>query len=97
MAKGYLVARVAVHDEDRYADYRAGTEATLTPYGGRFIVRGGRTECVEGTWDQGRTVVIEFPSFEQAKAWYESDAYQQLARIRHEASTGDFVLVEGIS
>jgi uncharacterized protein (DUF1330 family) len=97
MAKGYLIGRIAVHDEERYGDYRTGTEATLTPYGGHFIVRGGQTECVEGEWDQGRTVVIEFPSFEQAKAWYRSEAYQQLARIRHEASTGDLVLVEGIA
>jgi uncharacterized protein (DUF1330 family) len=97
MAKGYVIGRIAVHDEERYAGYRNGTEATLTPYGGHFIVRGGQTECVEGTWDQGRTVIIEFPSFEQAKAWYESDTYQQLAATRHAASTGDLVLVEGVA
>jgi uncharacterized protein (DUF1330 family) len=96
MPKGYAIVRVTIDDEDRYADYRAGTQASLEPHGGRFIVRGGATECVEGTWDAGRTVVIEFPSIEDARAWYHGDAYQQLARIRREASTADFVLVEGV-
>jgi uncharacterized protein (DUF1330 family) len=97
MAKGYLVARVAVHDEDRYAEYAARTQAALEPFGGRFVVRGGRSKCVEGSWDFGRTVVIEFPSFEQAEAWYESDDYQRLIPIRQGASSGDFVLVAGVA
>jgi uncharacterized protein (DUF1330 family) len=97
MPKGYAIVRVTIHDEDRYAEYRAGTEASLEPYEGRFIVRGGATECVEGSWDAQRTVVIEFPSIEQARAWYHGDAYQQLAAIRRDASTADFVLVEGVA
>jgi uncharacterized protein (DUF1330 family) len=94
--KGYAIACVTIHDEDRYADYRAGTQASLEPYEGRFIVRGGPTECVEGSWDAQRTVVIEFPSIDQARAWFHSDAYQQLSAIRREASTADIVLVEGV-
>jgi uncharacterized protein (DUF1330 family) len=96
MAKGYAIVRVRISDEDRYADYRAGTLDSLEPYEGRFIVRGGATEVVEGSWDVDRTVVIEFPSIEQARAWYHGDGYQQLASIRREASTADFVLVEGV-
>ena len=96
MPKGYAIVRVSISDEDRYADYRSGTLASLEPFGGRFIVRGGATECVEGTWDADRTVVIEFPSLEQARSWYHSDGYQQLAAIRREASNADFVLVEGV-
>jgi uncharacterized protein (DUF1330 family) len=95
--KGYAIARVTISDEERYADYRSGTLASLEPYDGHFIVRGGTTECVEGSWDVDRTVVIEFPSMEQARAWYHSDGYQQLAAIRREASTADFVLVEGVA
>ncbi|TML03402.1 MAG: DUF1330 domain-containing protein, partial [Actinobacteria bacterium] len=68
MPKGYAIVRVSISDEDRYADYRSGTLASLEPFGGRFIVRGGATECVEGTWDADRTVVIEFPSLEQARS-----------------------------
>jgi uncharacterized protein (DUF1330 family) len=96
MSKGYAIVRVSISDEDRYADYRAGTVASLQPYEGRFIVRGGATECVEGSWDVDRTVVIEFPSIDQARAWYHSDGYQRLASIRREASAADFVLVEGV-
>jgi uncharacterized protein (DUF1330 family) len=96
MPRGYAIVRVNISDEARYADYRAGTVTSLEPYDGRFIVRGGATECVEGSWDVDRTVVIEFPSIDQARAWYHSDAYQQLASIRREASAADFVLVEGV-
>ena len=96
MPKGYAIVRVSISDHDRYAEYRAGTVASLQPYEGRFIVRGGATEVVEGAWDVDRTVVIEFPSLEQARAWYHGDGYQQLASIRREASTADFVLVEGV-
>jgi uncharacterized protein (DUF1330 family) len=96
MPKGYAIVRVSIHDDERYADYRAGTLDSLEPYEGRFIVRGGATECVEGSWDVDRTVVIEFPSMDQARAWYHGDGYQQLAAIRREASTADFVLVEGV-
>ena len=96
MPKGYVIACVDIHDEDRYADYRAGTVASLEPFEGRFIVRGGPTECVEGSWDAGRTVVIDFPSVEQARAWYGSDGYQEIAAIRREASTADIVVVEGV-
>jgi uncharacterized protein (DUF1330 family) len=96
MPKGYAIACVDISDEDRYADYRAGTVASLEPFEGRFIVRGGATECVEGSWDAQRTVVIEFPSIEQARGWFNSGAYQQLAAIRREASTADIVLVEGV-
>jgi uncharacterized protein (DUF1330 family) len=97
MARGYLIARVAVHDEARYKDYVADSAAALEPFGGRYLVRGGATECVEGSWDFWRTVVIEFPSLDQARAWYESGEYQRLAAIRQEASTGDFVLAEGVA
>ena len=96
MAKGYAIVLVNIDDEERYADYRAGTQASLDPHGGRFIVRGGAIECVEGTWDAQRTVVIEFPSIEDARAWYHGDGYQELAKIRREASTADLVLVEGV-
>ena len=96
MAKGYAIVRVNITDPEHYAVYRAGTEDSLKPYGGRFIVRGGATECVEGSWDAERTVVIEFPSIDQARAWYHGEAYQQLAAIRREASSADFVLVEGV-
>src|SRR5947208_10403862 len=96
MPKGYAIVRVSISDEDRYADYRSGTLASLEPFGGHFIVRGGATECVEGSWDADRTVVIEFPSIAQARPGYRSAAYQHPAPFRREPSSAAFVRVEGV-
>jgi uncharacterized protein (DUF1330 family) len=67
--KGYIIADVEIHDPEAYEDYRAVVPATLEPYGGRFIVRGGETEMLEGDWQPRRIVVLEFDSPEQARAW----------------------------
>jgi uncharacterized protein (DUF1330 family) len=91
----YIVGDVTVTDPDRYRDYSAHTESTLAPFGGRFIVRGGPSEVLEGAWEPGRLVVIEFPSAQAARDWYASDAYGAILPIRAEASTGTLVLVEG--
>jgi uncharacterized protein (DUF1330 family) len=91
----YIVGDVTVTDPDRYRDYSAHTESTLAPFGGRFIVRGGPSEVLEGAWEPGRLVVIEFPSAQAARDWYASDAYRAILPIRAEASTGTLVLVEG--
>jgi uncharacterized protein (DUF1330 family) len=91
----YIIGDVTVTDPERYSDYAAHTEASLEPFGGRFIVRGGPHEVVEGAWEPARLVVIEFPDADAARAWYASEAYQAIAPIRREASTGSLVLVEG--
>ena len=91
----YIVGDVDVTDPDRYKDYTAHTESTLQPFGGRFIVRGGAHETLEGAWKPARLVVIEFPDADAARAWYASDAYREIMPIRQEASTGSLVLVEG--
>ncbi len=91
----YIVGDVTVTDPDRYKAYAAPTESTLEPFGGRFIVRGGASEVLEGSWEPGRLVVIEFPSAQAARDWYASEHYQEILPIRHEASTGSLVLVEG--
>jgi uncharacterized protein (DUF1330 family) len=91
----YIIGDVTVTDPDRYKDYAAHTEASLAPFGGRFIARGGPSEVLEGSWEPGRLVVIEFPDADSARGWYASDAYREILPIRHEASTGSLVLVEG--
>lgn len=91
----YVIGDVTVTDSDRYKDYTVHTESTLEPFGGRFIVRGGPFEMLEGPWEPGRLVVIEFPSTQAARDWYESEAYRQILPIRHAASTGSLALVEG--
>ena len=95
MPSCYIIGDVTVNDPERYKDYAAHTESTLAPFGGRFIVRGGPVERLEGSWEPGRVVVIEFPDQESARGWYASEAYREILPIRLEASTGSLLLVEG--
>jgi uncharacterized protein (DUF1330 family) len=95
MAKGYLIAQVEVHDPEAYQEYGAKVPATLVGFDGRFLVRGGRIEPLEGDPPPQRTVVLEFPSLAHARDWYESDAYQALIPLRHAAAVTRNFLVEG--
>jgi uncharacterized protein (DUF1330 family) len=91
----YVIADVEVHDPDAYAAYVAGVGATVDAHGGRFLVRGGGPEGLEGGWDPSRIVVLEFPDRATARRWIESDAYAPLRARRQAASTGRLVLVDG--
>jgi uncharacterized protein (DUF1330 family) len=93
--KAYVIANIDVQDPTRYADYIKLTPGTIAPFGGRFIARGGRSERLEGDSPVNRLVVLEFPSYEQAKAWYDSDGYRVAMAIRRSASHGSLLLVEG--
>jgi uncharacterized protein (DUF1330 family) len=95
MPKGYLIAEIDVQDAGQYAKYTAQTPAAVAKHGGKFVVRGGVWDAVEGRSPQGRVVVIEFPSLDAARTFYQSDDYQPLIPIRQSASTGRVFLVEG--
>lgn len=94
--KGYVIGEVEVRDPKVYEEYRRQVLATVEKYGGRFLVRGGRAESLEGRPPAGRVVILEFPSFEQAAQWYHSPEYAPLARLRQSASEGRLILVEGV-
>jgi uncharacterized protein (DUF1330 family) len=79
------------------AEYRSKVQATLDPYGGRFLVRGGTLEVREGAWTPERLVVLEFPSMQHARDWYDSREYREIRGLRTRNSESDFVLVEGYS
>lgn len=91
----YVIADIDVHDPDAYRQYAALVHATLEPFEGRFLVRGGGSQTLEGDWHPGRLVVLQFPSAEQARGWYESQDYATAKAIRQRASTGSLVLAEG--
>ena len=93
--KGYLVVQATVTDPDQYARYTQRSPDLIARYGGRFLARGGRTETLEGPPGRGRVVIIEFPSFEQARAFYHSPEYQEARKLREHAGEAQFVLVEG--
>lgn len=92
-----MIADVEVTDPERYADYSAEVEATLEPHGGRFLVRGGATETIEGDWLPERLVIIEFPSMDAAHRWYDSPEYQAILGIRHQASRARLILTDGVA
>lgn len=91
----YVIVEVDIKDPVRYEDYKKLTPTIVDSFGGKFIVRGGAIETLEGEWHPGRVVVLEFPNVEQAKAWYTSPEYIAAKSIRLEASTGKMILVEG--
>jgi len=92
---GYVVVQVDVKDPVRYADYRAMVLPTLAKYGGRFIVRGGKTETLEGDWAPKRFVIVEFPTVEQAKAWWASPEYAEAKALRQATAETQMIVVEG--
>ncbi len=91
----YIIVDVAIKDPHRYEDYKKLTPASLVPFDGKFIVRGGKTETLEGDWKPGRIVVVEFPTLEKAKAWWSSDTYAPAKAIRQAASITRMLLVDG--
>ena len=92
----YVIVQIQVHDPVRYEDYKQMAAPTIAAFGGRYIVRGGATQVLEGAWEPGRLVVLEFPSAERARAWWSSALYAPAKRLRQETSTTEMLLVEGL-
>lgn len=95
--KAYVIVDVRITDPARYEDYKKLTPGSLLPYEGKFVVRGGRCETLEGSWEPGRIVVLEFPSMEKAKAWWSSEGYAAARALRQSASLTQMIVVEGAS
>ncbi|MGQ0484723.1 MAG: DUF1330 domain-containing protein [Hyphomicrobiales bacterium] len=95
MAKGYWMASVRIRDPKRYPDYIAANKAAFDKYGAKFVVRGGQFEVAKGK-SGDRHVVIEFDSFETAKACFHSPEYQAALRIFETCADSDLVIVEGV-
>ena len=94
MPKGYWIARVDVSDEDGYKPYAAANPAIFKKYGGRFVVRAGKFESMEGN-SRSRNVVIEFPDYASALACYRSPEYQANIKVRQPHSDIDIIVIEG--
>ena len=93
---GYIVVDVEITNPDEYQVYARQTAATLERFGGKFLVRGGNTEALEGDWNPKRLVIIEFPGVEQAKAWYNSPEYSSIIGMRHRSASSRMLLVQGV-
>jgi uncharacterized protein (DUF1330 family) len=92
----YVIVDLNVKDDAALASYRRAVPATVEKYGGRFIVRAGACEVLEGDWTPKRMVVLEFPSMDALKRWYRSDDYKPLLAERQRYSTADLIAVEGV-
>ena len=92
----YVVVEVEVHDKDRYEIYKRMVPPSIAAYGGRFIVRGGEAETLEGEWSPARVVIVEFPSVERAKAWWGSEEYAGAKALRQATARSRMIVVAGV-
>jgi uncharacterized protein (DUF1330 family) len=92
----FVIANVTIVDPVRYEDYKRMVPATLVPFGGRFVIRGGNPEVLEGDWRPSRLVLLEFPSVERARAWWNSPEYAEARALRQATSKGTLIILEGV-
>jgi uncharacterized protein (DUF1330 family) len=92
----YIIVDVDVKDAQAFEAYKQPTAASVAQYGGRFIVRSSQYEVLEGNWHPTRLVVLEFPSIEAAKRWYESPEYRRVMPIRLQHAVSQMILVDGV-
>src|SRR5262249_5346492 len=92
----YFVAQVDVHDRAGYERYMQAAAAAAAPAGMRLLAIDDRPDVLEGKWHGPRTVILEFPSEEALRSWYDSPAYQAAAKIRWAATTSNVALVHGM-
>ena len=91
----YVIGDIEVTDPAAFKEYRNRVGATVEPYGGRFVVRGGKVDPKEGDWQPRLLVMLEFPSLEQAERWYTSPEYKPLIAIREKAARTQLLIAEG--
>jgi uncharacterized protein (DUF1330 family) len=91
----YLIANITVHDAERYKEYVANVPALIEKHGGRYCVRGGDPEVLEGSWTPSRFVVLEFPNREAVLALYNDPEYQPYKRLRQSATDSNLIVVDG--
>ncbi|MFD2201350.1 DUF1330 domain-containing protein [Shivajiella indica] len=91
-----VLVEVTIHNPELYEEYKKHTLATIQMFGGRFVVRGAKTESLEGDWNPERLVILEFPSIQAAKNWWASPEYTIAKNIRYQTATSKMLLVESL-
>ena len=92
----YVVAEIEVEDPERYEEYRRIAPVSIATYGGRYVVRGGRTEVLEGPWSPRRLVILEFSSLARAQEWWDSPEYAPAKALRQACSQAKMIVIEGL-
>jgi len=93
----YIVAQMQIHDIETYRDYGAKVPPTVAAFDGKILAASDTAEVREGTQQYPRTVLVEFPNMDAARAWYESDEYQAILPLRQKSTTGTLFMIEGFS
>jgi uncharacterized protein (DUF1330 family) len=89
----YIIADIDVHDPERYEEYKKLSTAAAAKYGAKFLVRGGPVDVLEGNWTPNRFIILEFPTLERARAWWDSEEYRLAKELRRETATSSMILV----
>jgi uncharacterized protein (DUF1330 family) len=92
----YVVVEIDVKDPVGYEEYKNLASPTIAEHGGKYLVRGGRVEILEGDWSPKRFVILEFDSMDQAKRWWSSEQYKDAKSIRHKTAHTQMIVVEGM-
>ena len=92
----YVIVNITVRDPVRYEEYKRLATPTVGAYGGRYVVRGGAVEVREGGWTPSRLVVLEFPTVERARAWWDSPEYAPAKAVRQSCADSQLVITEGV-
>jgi len=92
----YVIVETEINDPEQYEQYKAASPGAVAAGGGRFVARGGELAVLEGDWHPSRLVILEFESLAAAKAWYESERYQEAKRLRDGAANLRVIAVEGV-
>jgi uncharacterized protein (DUF1330 family) len=93
--KAYVIGQIDVTNAQQYGEYAKQSPDIIAKYGGRFLARAGRTVTLDGPAARSRVVIIEYPSFERAQAWFNSPEYQKIKKMREGAADAQFIVVEG--
>ena len=92
----YVIADIDVRDQALFEEYRRRVPETIAAHGGRYLVRGGATQVLEGSWSPRRVVILEFPDLDHFRAWWDSPEYAELRALRQRAADANLVLTEGL-
>ena len=92
----YVIVDITVTDPERCEDYKKLAPPAIAAYGGKYVVRGGKSEKLEGNWEPNRIVILEFESTEKAKEFINSPEYREARALRHETASSNMIVVEGL-
>ena len=95
MKKGYLIVRINISNAELFQQYPPLSTKAVEKFGGKYLIRGGAFEIMEGQWPAERTTIVEFESFDKAKEFYNSLEYNEAKKVRQESADTDFILIEG--